>query len=102
MLTAIRRRSGEVLIPAPVVAQVIRNPARQVILSRFLQQRHVQIVPLRAEDSFVIGELLGRTRTSDVVDAHVVLCAQRAGHTVVTSDPTDIRRLAPDIPLLLV
>jgi hypothetical protein len=40
------------------------------------------------------GELLGRTKTSDVVDAAVVAGAARRGDVVLTSDPRDLRRLA--------
>jgi hypothetical protein len=39
------------------------------------------------------GELLGRARASDVVDAALVLLAAD-GDTILTSDPTDIASLA--------
>lgn len=40
------------------------------------------------------GELLGRSRTTDVLDALVALTAQdRPGCEVLTSDPGDIHRL---------
>jgi predicted nucleic acid-binding protein len=38
--------------------------------------------------------------TSDVADAHVVMCARRAGQRVVTSDADDLRRLDPGIELV--
>jgi hypothetical protein len=34
------------------------------------------------------------------VDAHVVLCARRAGQAVVTSDPDDLRHLDPSLTLV--
>jgi hypothetical protein len=35
-----------------------------------------------------------------VVDAHVVICARRAGQPVVTSDPGDLRALDPGLRLV--
>jgi hypothetical protein len=37
--------------------------------------------------------LLASSGTGDIVDAHVVVCARRAGQAVITSDPDDLRRL---------
>ncbi len=34
--------------------------------------------------------------TADIVDAHVAICAQRAGQAVVTSDADGVRRIAPE------
>ena len=48
------------------------------------------------------GLLLARTATADIVDAHVAVCARRAGQAVITSDPADLRRIAPDLKLLVV
>jgi predicted nucleic acid-binding protein len=45
---------------------------------------------------------LARTATADIVDAHVVVCAQRAGQAVVTSDARDLRRIAPGLQLVAV
>jgi len=40
------------------------------------------------------GELLGRSHTTDVLDALVALAAaDRPGHEVLTSDPDDIHHL---------
>jgi hypothetical protein len=46
--------------------------------------------------------LLARTGTADIVDAHVVICAQRAGQAVVTSDGDDLRGIAPKLQLVVV
>ena len=43
------------------------------------------------------GELLGRTGTDDPVDAIVAQSAARRGDVVLTSDPTDMQRLADDL-----
>jgi hypothetical protein len=51
---------------------------------------------------FVRGLLLARTGPAAVVNAHVVVCAHRAGQAVVTSDADEIRRIAPDLQLVVV
>ncbi len=91
-----------VTIPATALAQVIRNPARQTRLSRLIRQPTTDVVALSASDATAIGLLLARTRTADVVDAHVVICARRSGRLVVTSDPLDIGRIGPELGLITV
>ena len=44
--------------------------------------------------------LLAATRTADIADAHVVVCARRARQTIVTSDADDLRRIDPHASLL--
>ncbi len=91
-----------ITIPATALAQAIRNPARQVRLSRLVRQWDTDVIPLDAKDATATGMLIARTGTADIVDAHVVICAERAGQTVVTSDPLDLRRLSPDLGLVAV
>ena len=43
--------------------------------------------------------LCGRSRTSDVIDATVVLIAKREKAAVVTSDPDDLTRLDPALTI---
>ena len=57
---------------------------------------------LDGPDATATGLLLASTGTSDVVDGHVVICARRAEQVVVTSDPDDLARLDPTLPLLVV
>lgn len=45
------------------------------------------------EDGRPVGRLLARSTTSDVVDAHLVTCAVRIGHDILTGDPEDIAPL---------
>lgn len=90
-----------VTIPATVLAQAMRNPARQVRLSRLIRQPCTDLVALNAPDATAVGLLLAQTRTADISDAHVALCAERTDQTIVTSDPDDLRRLSPDLPLLV-
>jgi len=40
--------------------------------------------------------------TSDIADAHVVICARRADQPVVTSDPGDLSKLDPALTLVVV
>jgi predicted nucleic acid-binding protein len=91
-----------IVIPATALAQVIRNPAKQVRLWQMVQHGQTDVVPLDASYAQAIGLLLARVGTSDIADAHVVICAQRAGHTVITSDPFDLRRLDPGLRMISV
>jgi hypothetical protein len=49
-----------------------------------------------------VGALLARTGTSDITDAHVVVCAQTADYAVITSDPLDLKRLNPKLRVITV
>lgn len=74
----------------PVVSQVWRDGPRQARLSAFL--KGVTVHPF--DDGRPVGRLLARAETSDVVDAHLVICAVRLGHDIVTGDPDDLGPLA--------
>ena len=75
---------------ANAVAQVWRDGAKQARLARLL--RDVKIESITCEDGYRAGELLGATRTKDVVDATVALLA-KSGDEVYTGDAGDLRRL---------
>ena len=79
------------VIPAPALAQAWRNP-RQARLAQVVKACWVE--PLDETLARSAGELCGRARTSDVVDAAVVAGAAQRGDAVLTSDPRDLRRLA--------
>jgi hypothetical protein len=53
-------------------------------------------------DATDVGRLLAASRSTDIADAHVVICARRSGTGVVTSDPDDLRRLDPELALTVV
>lgn len=91
-----------VTIPATALAQAIRSPARQARLSRLVRQASTDLVPLDGPDATATGLLLARSRTNDIVDAHVIICARRAEQVVVTSDAGDLRRLDPGLQFLAV
>ena len=78
------------LVPAPAVAQVSRSPQRDQ-LRRFLTG--CAVLPLGESEAHEAGELLGKARTTDVVDAVVVTIARRRKAIILTSDPDDIERL---------
>ena len=85
-----------VVTSSAVVAQVLRDPARQAPRARVLQG--VAAAPLDGEAARAIGPLLARSGTADVVDAHVALLAH-AGDEIITSDPGDMARLTAGRPV---
>ena len=95
-------RGFRITIPATALAQALRNPSRQARLSRLIRQAGTDLIVLDGPDATAVGLLLARTATADVVDAHVAICAQRAGQSVVTSDPGDFKRIAPGLQLVAV
>jgi siroheme synthase len=89
-----------ITVPASALAQAIRRPERQARLARLLRQPTTTVVPVDRVDATSIGRLLAASGTTDIVDAHVVICGRRSGQRVVTSDLSDLRRLDPDIQLV--
>ena len=91
-----------IMVPAPVAAQVVRDPRRQARL--MLTLRGCEVVPFKAEDAVPIGQLLAKSGTADVVDGLVALTAMNWRAAVITSDPEDITRLldalAAPLPVL--
>lgn len=78
------------LVPAPVVAQVSRSP-QQAQFRRFLAG--CDVLAIGESEAHEAGRLLGKTGTTDVVDAVVVTMAFRHKAVILTGDPKDIRRL---------
>lgn len=87
--------TGEIalLVSSAVVAQVWRDPARQVPLVRLLRLGALTEHALDPVDARQVGVLLRERSGADVVDAHVAVLARRHDATVVTSDPGDLLRL---------
>lgn len=92
--------ADQVHVPGAVVAQVWRNPARQVRLVRVLATEEVTIAPLDGAEARAVGQLCGASGTADVVDASVVLLARRVAGVAVTSDSDDLRRIDPGLELV--
>jgi hypothetical protein len=102
LLARARELASTVTVPATALAQAIRRPARQARLSRLIRQPTTQLSPLDGPDATAVGILLAASRTSDISDAHVVICARRAEQPIVTSDPDDLSRLDPNARLVVV
>jgi transcription antitermination factor NusA-like protein len=93
---------ARVTVPASALAQAIRRPERQVRLARLIRQPTTDVVSLDRVDATNVGRLLAASGTSDIVDAHVVVCAHRADQRVVTSHPEDLHLLDPTLEVLTV
>jgi predicted nucleic acid-binding protein len=82
----------ELVVTTPVLAQVWRDGRKQAVISRFLNRCVIDAPSERAAKR--AGELLGRTGTSDAVDALVVATAVERGATMIlTTDPNDLKAL---------
>jgi hypothetical protein len=82
-------RRAVLTVPMTVLAQAWRSQA--VRIARTLNACNVE--PFTRSRAKQIGVLLGKTRTTDIVDASVVLGAVDRADAIVTSDPEDIERL---------
>jgi len=100
LLARARETGSHVIVPATALAQAVRQPERQVRLARLIRQPATDVVPLDRVDATNVGRLLAASRSSDIVDAHVVICARRTQQQVVTSDPDDLRLLDPGVRLI--
>ena len=89
-------------VPAGVVGQSWRDGSGQARLARFLGSSEVLIEGLDDQRAREAGQLCGVTKTRDVIDASVVLCAKRHGHRIVTSDPKDMLVLDPRVEVIAV
>ncbi len=84
-------RQETVVTPAPVLGQVWRSGSgRQAFLARALPG--ITVIPADDPACRAAGRLLGRSRTTDIVDALVVVLAA-IGDEILTSDPGDLRHL---------
>ena len=102
LLARAKETGARVTVPATALAQAIRQPQQQARLARLVRQPTTDVVVLDRVDATNVGRLLSASATADIVDAHVVICARRAGQKVVTSDPDDLRRLDPRVGLVIV
>ena len=90
LLEEVGRAPGQVIIPSGVLAQVWRDGRRQARLARLVRATETVVQALDEAQAQAVGVLLGRSGSTDVVDAQVALCARRAGGRVATTDPTDL------------
>jgi hypothetical protein len=101
LLAQIEKTRGRLTVPATALAQAARRLDRQVRLARLVRQPTTDVVALDRVDAVQVGRLLASSGSSDVVDAHVVVCAARARTRIVTSDPGDLHALDPDADLIV-
>jgi predicted nucleic acid-binding protein len=102
LLARAHETGARVTVPATALAQAIRAPSRQARLARLIRQPTSAVVPLDRADATQVGILLAGRRTTDIADAHVVICARRHAQPIVTSDPDDLKHLDPDALLIAV
>ncbi len=93
---------GEVIhVPAGAIAQAWRDGRRQVLLTRAL--RHCDELALDGAIARAAGLLCGQSKTTDIVDASVVLAvaglARRGSVSVLTSDSGDIEHLVATLQI---
>jgi hypothetical protein len=100
LLARARETGTRVTVPASALAQAIRQPDRQARLARLIRQPTTDVISLDRVDATNVGRVLAASGTSDIADAHVVICARRADQPVVTSDPGDLRQLDPSLRLI--
>lgn len=93
-LTAALAHETPLTTTHPVVAQVWRDGARQARLVRFLQS----VVVVAFDDGPEVGNLLTRSGTTDVVDAHLVVVAVRRSEPILTGDVHDLESLIAALP----
>lgn len=98
-LEEVRRRGGTICIPVGVIAQAWRGP-RQARLARLIKSSDIDIAVMTLSAARAVGALCAQSGHDDVTDVHVALCARERSHAVVTSDPQDIARIDPTLPLI--
>jgi predicted nucleic acid-binding protein len=93
------RRGGTICVPVATIAQAWRSP-RQVRMARLLKSRDIDIAIMTPNIARTVGLMCARTGHDDVIDVHVALCARERGHAVVTTDPDDMLRIDPAVPVI--
>jgi predicted nucleic acid-binding protein len=101
LLAEAERCGAFIVVPATALAQAVRNPAKQARLMRLLGHPLTELRALTKQDAVSVGVLLAATRTRDIADAHVVVCAMASGQPIVTSDPVDLRKLSKAVELVV-
>jgi len=101
-LEAARRMQRDVVTPAVILAELYRGPRRNQVVDACLS-RETGIRVRDTDRSFAryVGGVLAAAGadSDDMVDAHVVAAAAEAGGGVVlTSDASDLTRLAASYP----
>ena len=61
--------------------------------------RHTQVVDISNAVARTLGRMLGLTRTTDAIDAHIVLLARERGWSVLSSDGPDLLAIDPELSI---
>jgi len=61
---------------------------------------NTSVAPLDTKMAVRVGARSAITRTADIVDVSVALCASDRRHPVITSDPDDIAAIDPTLMLV--
>jgi predicted nucleic acid-binding protein len=93
------RRGGTICVPVGTIAQAWRS-ARQVRLARLLKSRDIDVAVMTPNVARSVGLMCARSGHNDVIDVHVALCARERSHAIVTSDPDDMLRIDPALPVI--
>lgn len=81
---------------AGVVAQVWRGGGARQVPVAFLLRRSA-IFDLTAPVARVLGRMLGLSRQTDPVDAHIVFLARERDWPILSSDPGDLLAIDPGV-----
>jgi hypothetical protein len=95
--------AARLALDSPVVTQAVAQAwrgSRQVRLARLLKSRDLDVAVMTPNVARTVGLLCARSGHDDVIDVHVALCARERRHAVVTSDPDDISRVDPTLPVI--
>ena len=90
MLRVLQQRRIPIATSSAIVSQVWRDGRKQARLAQVLAG--VKVRALAPDGDRRTGELLGRAKTSDLADGHLVLDVQ-PGDRVVTGDRDDVEHL---------
>ncbi len=83
--------AAEFVTNEAAMAQVWRDPAKQVPVTRLLAGLDVEVTGLT--EGRAIGILLGQATSTDVVAASLAVLARSRSQPVLTSDPHDLANL---------
>lgn len=92
-----RLEAVPLIVPAGVLGQVWRDGTRQARVAALIGSAACQVDILDGPAAKAAGVLCGRSGTTDVIDASVVLAARARSAVVVTSDPQDLLRIDPGL-----
>jgi hypothetical protein len=76
----------ELAVPAGVLAQAWRGGGRQARIARLLRASNTSVVPLDTKTALRVGARCAATKTADIVDVSVVICASDRGHPVINGN----------------